>query len=160
MDFLPLLISALQTDYLMILLQLGNVNTLQIPFEKELYDSIKQTTNSLKLNVEFVESNTPNFMLMEFQSDTDQDKFIQAMSLFNQKIRPLSGIPIPDIYNGNGEIKHDLVDRYLKNIKQFFATSYAGEVLIPIKSNADMPDFEQLFCACNSSEVIGVIIQR
>ena len=160
MDFLPILITALQTDYLMILLQLRKADALQIPFEKELYDSIEQTTNALKLDVQFVESNIPNFMLMEFQTAADQDKFIEAMSSFNQKIRPTSGIPMPHIYSVNGQIRQDLVDRYLKNIKQFFAADYAGDVLIPIKNNADMPDFEQLFCACDNTKVIGVIIER
>ena len=160
MDFLSVLITALQTDYLMILLQIRGVDDSLIPFEKELYESIKKTTDSLKLNVEFSDSSMPNFMLMEFKSVDDQDKFVKAMSFFNHGARESWGIPLPSIYDDGGKIRHDLVDRYLKNIKEFFATGYEVDVFIPVKNNADMPDFEQLFCQCNKSEVIGVIIER
>ncbi len=149
MDFQSILLVALQSDYFMSLLNIHGEDTTSFYLPKEMYPIFKKATDSMNLDVSYLQANDDLGFILRFNDNDSQDKFIERISAFNNLVRKNYQIPMPNIYAGSEKVNLDIVKTYLGEIREFFVNEYEGMVRIPI---SDSPNVNK-FCTCTKNGI-------
>lgn len=154
MNQTQLIVTALQTDYIMIMNIKSGEEEIEFMVPTSMYPIFKNTSEILNLEVKYLKATDPNFFVLQFASIGEKEKLIDEMNMFNQQIRKPSMLPMPDIYCGQENINEDVCVQYISEIWDFFANNFETNVRIPTGLSANK---EKQFCVVSKNGIQGFI---
>ncbi len=154
MNSTQIVVTALQTDYMMIMNIKSGEGETEFMVPTSMYSIFKKTSEILNLDVKYLKSTDPNFFVLQFLSIEDKEKVIDEMNLFNQQIRKPSMLPMPDIYCGQENLNEEVCIQYITEIWDFFEKNFEANVRIPIGLSDDK---KMQFCVVNKDGIQGII---
>lgn len=154
MNSTQIVVTALQTDYMMIMNIKSSEAEIEFMVPTSMYSIFKKTSEILNLNVKYLKSTDPNFFVLQFLSIEDKQKMIDEMDLFNQQVRKPTLLPMPDIYCGQESLNQEVCIEYISEIWEFFEKNFETNVRIPIGLSNDK---KMQFCVVNKDGIQGII---